>query len=47
MQLIDLLSYIQYISTFFILPLNNDLPKAAKINRDNVLEVIYFNNFYN
>lgn len=39
-QLADLLPTIQYASTFFKLPLNFDLPTAAKINKENVLEVI-------
>lgn len=38
-QLVDLLPGIQYASTFFKLPLNFDLPTAAKINKENVLEV--------
>jgi hypothetical protein len=38
-QLIDLLPNIQYISTFFQLPMNYDLPAAAKLNKENVLEV--------
>lgn len=42
-QLIDLLPSIQYASTFFKLPLNFDLPTAAKINKENVLEVIRLN----
>jgi len=37
-ELIDLLPSIQYGSTFFKLPLNFDLPTAAKINKENVLE---------
>ena len=43
-QLVDLLPSIQYASTFFKLPLNFDLPTAAKINKENVLEVrlIYY-----
>lgn len=41
-QLVDLLPSIQYASTFLKLPLNFDLPTAAKINKENVLEVIYF-----
>ena len=39
-QLIDLLPSIQYASTYFRLPLNFDLPTAAKVNKENVLEVI-------
>lgn len=38
-QLVDLLPSIQFASTFFKLPLNFDLPTAAKINKENVLEV--------
>ena len=39
-QLIDLLPSIQYASRFFQLPLNFDLPNAARIFKENVLEVI-------
>ena len=39
-QLIDLLPSIQYASTYFRLNLNFDLPTAAKVNKENVLEVI-------
>jgi hypothetical protein len=38
-QLLDLLPSIQYASTYFALPLNFDLPTAAKLNKENVLEV--------
>ena len=38
-RLIDLLPNVQYISTFFQLPMNYDLPTAAKTNKHNVLEV--------
>ena len=38
-QLIDLLPSIQYASTYFRLNLNFDLPTAAKVNKENVLEV--------
>ena len=38
-QLIDLLPSIQYVSSYFKIPLNFDLPTAAKVNKENVLEV--------
>ena len=38
-QLIDLLPSIQYASSYFKLPLIFDLPTAAKVNKENVLEV--------
>lgn len=38
-ELIELLPSIQYVSRFFSLPLNFDLPNAARIFKENVLEV--------
>ena len=38
-QLIDLLPNVQYISTFFQLPVDCNLPTATRINQENVLEV--------
>lgn len=37
--LLDLLPTIQYISTYFNLPINVSLPVAAKVDKDNVLNV--------
>ena len=38
-QLCELLPSVQYASTFFILKMNYDLPTAAKVNKENVLDV--------
>jgi hypothetical protein len=38
-QIYELLPTIQYVSGFFKLQFNYDLPTAAKVNKDNVLEV--------
>jgi hypothetical protein len=42
MQLCDLLPSIQYAASFFNLKISIELPTAAKINRENVLEVPSF-----
>jgi hypothetical protein len=39
MSLLDLLPTIQYVSTYFSLPVNINLPVAAKIDKENVLQV--------
>lgn len=38
-QLIELLPYIQFISTFLIIQLDYDLPTSVKVNREKILEV--------
>lgn len=41
-ELFELLPTIQFVSTFFGLNLQNNLPIAAKLNKENVLEVYNF-----
>ena len=41
-EISDLLPSIQYVSTYIRLPINLDLPKAVKMNKENVLEVKNF-----
>lgn len=44
-ELFELLPTIQFVATFFGLPILNNLPIAAKLNKENVLEVIFFCKF--
>jgi hypothetical protein len=42
-KLLDLLPSIQFVSKFFVVPVSIELPVAAKVNRENVLEVKHQN----
>ena len=35
----ELLKTIKFVSSFFILEMNHDLPRAAKTNKENVIDV--------
>jgi len=46
-EIFELLPTIQYVATFFALNIINNLPTAAKLNKENVLEVNFSNDLFN